>query len=164
MQSVWQLVKAQFHKSKSQAVSFFVIVLVGAILLNIGLVITHNYDRNYDQHADRLNSAGAILAIKSQDEKLVNKLMTAMQEDDRSAEVEKRDILFATATLAYGDGEQTRNMVFMNQQDRPNISQIDYIEYSSDAYEHPIYLPWLFHTGGNYQLGDSFEMEIVLMS
>ena len=68
MQSVWQLVKAQFHKSKSQAISFFVIVLVGAVLLNIGLVITYNYDRNYDQHADRLNSAGAILAIKSQDE------------------------------------------------------------------------------------------------
>mgnify|MGYP003275940862 FL=1 len=164
MRSVWQLVKAQFHKSKSQAISFFVIVLVGAVLLNIGLVITHNYDRNYDQHADRLNSAGAILAIKSQDKKLVDELMTTMQEDDRIIEVEKRDILFATATLAYRDGEQTRNMVFMNQQDHPNISQIDYIEYSSDVYEHPIYLPWLFHTGGNYQLGDSFEMEIVLMS
>lgn len=164
MHSVWPLVKAQFHKSKSQAISFFVIVLLGAVLLNIGLVITHNYDRNYDHHADRLNSVGAILAIKSQDEELVNEMTAAMQEDERSIAIEKRDILFATATLAYGEGEQTRNMVFMNQQDEPEISQIDYLEHSADTYEHPIYLPWLFHTGGDYQLGDSFDMEIILMS
>lgn len=56
MTNIWMLAKANLRKSKSQTIGMLLLILLAAMLLNIGLVMYFRMGAFFDQRADELNS------------------------------------------------------------------------------------------------------------
>ncbi|MFV0393380.1 MAG: FtsX-like permease family protein [Coprobacillaceae bacterium] len=162
MQRVWHLTKSYIRKGKGQIATFFIIVVVAATLMNIGLLVWSNYDANFTAKAKESNHANIGIFIQEDDKEIVNTFEQELLNDKRSKEVEVRKTLFANSEFIYGTGVQNRFCAVLNAEDTQEINKITYIEKSEKHIDNPVYLPYLYHTGGNYDIGDEFTIKFTM--
>lgn len=160
MKKSWLLAKGNINKGKGQAVSFFVVILMAAMLMNIGLVTWLNYDKNYDRKATEANSADLVFIAQMLDQQTADDFMEEITKDKRTAEAEQQEVLYAGGKYDYAGGEQSGGTVFIPKEATTEIGKIQLGEVSGEKFENPIYLPYLFQTGGGYELGDTFSIRI----
>lgn len=163
MKKIWLLAKSNISKGKGQAVSFFAVILTAALLMNIGLVTWRNYEQNYDRKAAAGNTADLVFVAQA-DEDTAEKFEQQLNQDERTKDTEVRDILFAGGKFQYSGGEQSRGAVLLKKDSTAKIGKISFTETVEENYDKPIYLPYLFQSGGGYQLGDTFSIRLFSMS
>lgn len=160
MRKIWILVSANLRKSRGQAVSFFFLILLAASLLNIGTVVSFHYDENFDRRARENNSADVITTIQNRAGTYIAQYEKELAEDERTAQVEVRPALFFAGSCEYGDSETTHSFAVLDAGQKQEIGKVSYIEKMKEEPERPVYLPWLFQTGGGYHLGDTFRLTV----
>lgn len=154
------LTVANIRKSKGQALSFFIMILMASTLLNIGLLTWRNYNQNFDSRAEELNSADVIITIQNGTDSYSGKFEQELLADERTRELETRDVLFLPGTCKYGTSDTTRSFAIMNETCDFKIGNVSYVEKLSQIPEDAVYLPYLFESGGNYKLGDTFAFTV----
>lgn len=160
MLKIWNLTKSYLRKGKGQIAIFFIIIIITTTLMNIGLLVWRNYDNNFITKANTSNRADVALFMQENNFEVVQQLKREMTSDSRTKQVETRSILFANSEFNYGKGTQNRFCAILNRKDIPKINQITFIDQNLDDVEKPVYLPYIYHTGGNYQLGDAFSIKL----
>ncbi|MFA9463456.1 MAG: ABC transporter permease [Velocimicrobium sp.] len=160
MKILYLLTSANLRKGKSQTLTFSFIILIAALLMNLGLVTWLNYNINFDKEATTLNAADAILVTQSTNHDLVKQLSNKIRSDARTQKLELRSIIFTPATFTYNNAEQMRNLVILNAKNPSKMNKVSYIKKSKQIILNPVYLPYLFYTGGGYEIGDSFNITI----
>jgi len=160
MKNIWLLAKANMNKGKGQSFSFFLVILIAAILMNAGLVVWLNYDVNFERQAKKNNAADAFF-IGNVEADSSDTFLKLLKDDQRVETAESREVLYAMGQYQYSVGEQSKGAVFLKKDDTISIGHVDYLELSDKTYEDPIYLPYLFQTGGGYRLGDEFEIRLI---
>lgn len=160
MHKIWNLTSANLRKGRGQAASFFVIVALAAMLLNLGVVTGSNYDKNYDRRAEQLNGADVIVTMQNKDSAYTSHYEEELFADSRVKELEVRSTLFLTGNCAFGQNETRRMFAMLEEKGPFSVGQVSYVEKSADKFEAPIYLPYLFKSGGGYQLGDPFTLTV----
>lgn len=160
MRQIWLLTSANLKKNKGQAVSFFLLILLSAILLNIGLIVSLRYDNNFDQRAEEAESADVITTIQDMGDGYLEDYKKELLEDNRTTGLEIRPVLFLAGSSQYGGSETARLYAVMNEAEKQEYGKIKYIEKTAQSVESPVYLPWLYKTGGGYGLGDIFKLKI----
>lgn len=162
MGKIWNLTAARFLKDRGQVFSFGSMILIAAMLLNLGLVTWRNYDGNFDRRAKQLNSADVIFAVQETDETWLDGFLTELSEDGQAKGMERRPALMLPGRCEYAENEFARNYVMLNASDAQTIGRVAYVEKMQETVERPVYLPYLFHTGGGYETGDSFTLTVSL--
>ena len=147
MTYIWLLTKSHLHKNKGQSLSLLLIIILAGILMNLGLMVGLHYNQSFDQRAKDLNSADVIIALQKKDPKYISSFEQKLYTD-------------LSGECQYNQDETTKQFAIMNAQSKHQISQISYVEKSKTSYNNPIYLPYLFKTGGNYELGDTFHLRV----
>ena len=160
MTYIWLLTKSHLHKNKGQSLSLLLIIILAGILMNLGLMVGLHYNQSFDQRAKDLNSADVIIALQKKDPKYISSFEQKLYTDKLSSQIEKQSILYLSGECQYNQDETTKQFAIMNAQSKHQISQISYVEKSKTSYNNPIYLPYLFKTGGNYELGDTFHLRV----
>lgn len=160
MTYIWLLTKSHLHKNKGQSLSLLLIIILAGILMNLGLMVGLHYNQSFDQRAKDLNSADVIIALQKKDPKYISSFEQKLYTDKLSSQIEKQSILYLSGECQYNQDETTKQFAIMNAQSKYQISQISYVEKSKTSYNNPIYLPYLFKTGGNYELGDTFHLRV----
>lgn len=158
--NIWLLTTANLRKSKGQTASFFIIVLMASLLMNLGLVTWFNYDKTFDRRAEELNSPGVMMVLQNTNPSYISGLKDAIQKDGRTSRLEVKPILLMHGQCMYGNGEIPKNFAILNSSEQREIGKISYTAQSEAALENPIYLPHLFHTGGGYETGNKFTLII----
>lgn len=160
MTYIWLLTKSHLHKNKGQSLSLLLIIILAGILMNLGLMVGLHYNQSFDQRAKDLNSADVIIALQKKDPKYISSFEQKLYTDKLSSQIEKQSILYLSRECQYNQDETTKQFAIINAQSKHQISQISYVEKSKTSYNNPIYLPYLFKTGGNYELGDTFHLRV----
>lgn len=164
MGKLWLLAAANLRKGKGQAASFFLMIFLSALLLNLGLVTWLNYDNAFDRRAEELNSADVIAVLQNTNPDYTRKLERELREDSRTEQLEARSAQYLAASCIYGEGETTRKFAVLPKEAEGEMGKVSYVEQLEEKVEHPIYLPYLFQTGGGYQLGDAFLLNVITES
>ncbi|MDF2800751.1 MAG: transporter permease [Anaerocolumna sp.] len=158
MKHILLLSKSYLRKGKLQTISFLVILLFAALLLNMGIVTLLNFGNNFDKRSELLNSEDSLSLMLKKDYK--EEYLDFLKNDERVKDYEVKKVIFTLSSMSYGGGDLTLSTVFMNISDTDRIGKSAIVKKSDVKYDNGVYLPLSFHTGGGYEFGDTIDFTI----
>ena len=146
-------------KDKGSFVSFGLIVLFTAFMLNLALVLAFQVDEAYDAKFDALNAASINLYIpEAQDSEVLSAELSAI---DGVSMVEARPAVYAEAVVRDFRGTDfDMNTVFYNMDDARSVNLLDVREQAADAQEPAIFLPMYVANFGEFAIGDQIVYQV----
>ncbi len=158
----WLLSKSNIRNSKGLTIGLIILIILATSFLNIMLVIFTDFTGNAEKNAIKLNSEDAYILLNGDISKIEdNYIETLINDDVQNYEV-IRTVGFLTDT-SYGEGTVTPLVLLENTETALNceIGKTEIIEEDLAILSEYIYLPYQYHTGGNYNIGDDYELKIL---
>lgn len=156
-------IKSQFiynlKKDKGSYISFGIVILITAIMLNLALVLVFQVDRAYDKKFEDLDTATINVCIpRIQDADTLKDDIKALE---GVSEVECREAVFLEAVVKDFRGTDfSMNTVFYNKDESRNINKLDIKEERAETTGKSIYLPLYVASFGEFGLDDEIIYEI----
>lgn len=146
-------------KDKGSYISFGIVVLITAIMLNLAFVLLFQVDKAYDDKFNRLNTASfnfTILKIQNDD---------TLKEDIRAlddvVDIECREAVFAEVVVKdFRDTDFSMNTLFYNKDEFRNMNKLDIKEEKAEMTDNSIYLPLYVSAFGEFGIDDEIVYEI----
>lgn len=157
MKKSFLIARSNIRKAKAQTVSLVVLVLLASMMMNLWLMLSMDYKRNFDRYHDKLNAEHVTMALGSDDPEFRRYLSETIENDGRVTQYEMSDALYMPGAIPYNDGEINTALIFLNQKsvaDR-TVGKIEIVEDSN--YTSGIYLPLLYNT---VPIGETIDMTI----
>ena len=148
------LVLHNLKKVKGQFISFGIVMLITALILNTSLVLLFQTGAAYDKRFDELNTADLSVSIPAAaaDDALSDEIAAL----DGVTAVERHDALFASAALQEFQGSEfTMNTYFYRLSDARTISRLTAEEESGRDDEAGAYIPLYLSELGGYKTGET---------
>ncbi|WP_295081725.1 ABC transporter permease [Ruminococcus sp.] len=150
------LVLHNLKKAKGQFISFGIVMIITAVILNISLVLLFQTGDAYDKRFDELNtadiSASVPAALASEE------LAGDIGQINGVSAVEKNEALFASAALQEFQGSEfTMNTYFYKLSDERTISKHTIEEKASSEEENGAYIPMYLSALGGYKTGEKIR-------
>ena len=159
MKNIWILAKANLRKSKSQTFSVGLLVLVVAMLLNIGLVMFFDVGSFFEQRAEELNSPHFVAIhhkYGSQGEEL-----EFILNFPEVTEVETTSVIFGMGGVHLGETFSTSAIIIAPQDYRQTMNPPSLIGNYLPLGGNSVYVPHFMILQGNFDLGDEIRVEIL---
>ena len=146
-------------KDKESYISFGIVVLITAIMLNLALVLVFQVDRAYDNKFEDLETATINVCIPQiQDTDTLREDVKGLE---GVSEVECREAVFLEAVVKDFRGTDfSMNTVFYNKDEFRDMNKLDIKEESAESTGESIYLPLYVASFGKFGLGDKIIYEI----
>lgn len=159
MKTLSTLVFHNLKKDKGSYLSFGIIILFTAFMMNLALVLDFQTDKAYDEKFESLNTADINFCIPEIQD--TDELETDIMQIEGIQDLESRDGIFATAVVKDFRGTDfSMNTVFYNMDDSRELNRLEVKEESKDAFDFPIYVPLYVSSFGEFGVGDEITYEI----
>lgn len=158
----WLLSKSNIRNSKGLTIGLIILIILATSFLNIMFVIFTDFSGNAERNATKLNSEDAYILLNGDISKIEDSYIEALINDDVQNYEIIKTVGFLTDT-PYGEGTVTPLVLLENAETALNceIGKTEIIEEDLSILFEYIYLPYQYHTGGNYNIGDDYELKIL---
>lgn len=159
MRKISGLTLHNLKKDRGQYISFGIIILLTAFILNLALVLLFQVDKAYDKRFSELNTSNINFCIpKTQD---INTLSNECGNVDGVGNLESREGLFTDATIKDFRGTDfSINTVFYNIDDTRKLNKFEIKEESNDKFSPSVYVPLYVAQFGEFSIGDKITYQI----
>ncbi len=152
------LALANIRRGKGAAFSLFILILLAALLLNVGLTVILKINSFYDEKVEQLQGAHVSTIVNSKDyqQPEVNFLESA-------EEIETEDILImAAAKYRYGASDYNFDIAILNMDINRKIAPLHLVGKSDEfnVADDIVYLPYSYQANGGYELGDTITINL----
>lgn len=157
------LARSNIRKAKGQTAAIIVLVLLAAVMMNLWLMLTTDYKKNFDRCHDRLNEGHVTMSVYSGDEEFRGFMDNLLKSRSDVTEYCISDAYGWVGTFSYNGGEVNSNLIFLekNAALSRNVGKIEIVEDGEkDGCTSGVYLPMLYGTAGNYFVGDEIEIAL----
>ena len=148
-----------FHnlkKAKGQFISFGIVMLITAIILNTALVLLFQTGDAYDALFDELNTSDLSVTVPSA--LSYDELLDDISEIDGVSATNTNEALFASAALQdFQDSEFTMNTFFYRMDDERDLTKHKITEQIETADDITAYIPLYLSELGGYKTGESIR-------
>ena len=154
-----RLILHNLKKAKGQFISFAVVMLITAVILNTALVLLFQTGDAYDALFDELNTSDLSVTVPSQisSDELLNEISTV----DGVFETNTHEALFASAALQdFQDAEFTMNTYFYRIGDERELTKHSIVEQTETKDKMSAYIPLYLSELGGYKTGESIRYVI----
>lgn len=140
-------------KEKSSFISFGIIILITALILNCAAVLLRQVDSAYDVKFEKLSTA-MINAIIPEVQKS-SELEKAINETEEVEKCESHTAIMTEATVKdFNDADFSMNTVFYNIDDKRTLNNFELLSESKNNVDNPIYIPLYVSNFGGFALND----------
>lgn len=152
------LARANIRKAKGQTTAIIVIVLLSSLMMNLWLMLSMDYRKNFDRCHDRLNDGHVNIAAYVTDDDFKNFISDTLKERSDVTDYTVSDAFCEPFSFEYNGGEISQLAVILEKEDAlsRNVGKFEITE-DSDI-KSGIYLPMLYSTGDNYAVGDTIKV------
>ena len=152
------LARANIRKAKGQTTAIIVIVLLSSLMMNLWLMLSMDYRKNFDRCHDRLNDGHVNIAAYVTDDEFENFISDTLKERYDVTDYTVSDAFCEPFSFEYNGGEISQLAVILEKEDAlsRNVGKFEITE-DSDI-KSGIYLPMLYSTGDNYAVGDTIKV------
>lgn len=154
---ITHLALANIKRSKSAAISLFILIFIAAMLLNIGMTIITQLNSFYDQKVDQLHDPHVSILMNSANFQQSYGEYLNNYSGVKETETEEI-ILLNSAEFLYGESELNSAAVLLNTDVNRSFSPFKLVEKLDTIQTNDIYLPYIFKTNAGYKLGDRFTL------
>ncbi|WP_373216264.1 ABC transporter permease [Ruminococcus sp. 5_1_39BFAA] len=160
MKKNFLIARSNIRKAKGQTAAIIVLILLAAMMMNLWLMLSMDYKRNFERYHDRLNAEHVTLALGSRDAGLRSFISEILGKDARTEEYCMGDALFMVGSFAYNGGEVNAEFIIQEKQAALNrsVGRIEIVEDSD--FTSGIYLPMLYSADSNLTVGQTIELTI----
>lgn len=151
------LVKRQFREHRGLMVTVLLLAVLAGALGNLGVVFAHDYPRDFRSRVDELGSEHVQVAVP--DAEARDAAVEELEADLRVTRVATQEARLGWSNIEYNGENATVGAAFVDLNEETPLGQSHVVFELKRPLENPIYVPLMLSTGGNYQLGDPFEVE-----
>ncbi len=144
MRKSFLLARSNLRKAKGQTAAIIVLIFLGALMLNLWLMLSMDYKQNFDRCHDRLNAEHVTFAIDGDSSEIQDFVKDTIEDDERTAEYFLDTVMHMVGIFEYNGGEMNSELIFMEKEaalSRP-VGKIEIIEDSN--YTSGVYMPNLY--------------------
>lgn len=154
------IARSNLRKAKGQMAAIVVLILLAAFMLNLWLMLSMDYKRNFDRYHDQLNAEHVTLVLGSNDAGVRDFVSETLKNDARVTQYCMDDVLEMVGSFEYNGGELNAEFVFLEKQAALNrsVGRVEIVEDS--GYTSGVYLPMLYGTNNNYSVGETIDITI----
>ncbi len=152
------LARSNIRKAKGQTVAIVVLVLLASIMMNLWLMLSMDYRKNFDRSHDKLNDGHVNLSAYVISNDFKNFISDTLKERTDITEFTVSDAFCALSSFKYNGGELSMLAVLLEKEDARSRS-VGGFEITEDSdFKSGIYLPMLYGMGNNYAAGDTIKI------
>lgn len=153
MRNIWNQVAYNFRKDRPSYLSFGIIILITALILNCAAVLLMQVDKAYAAKFERLNTAD--LNILVPEVQHTTDVEAALRKLSGVEVVESHKAIFLEATVRdFLDTDFAMNTVFYRLEDARTLNTFEMVSESETEVKNPIYIPLYVSEFGGFQVGD----------
>lgn len=165
MKKIWTQIIYRLKKDKGSYISFGVIMLVTALLLNMACVLLFQVDKAYDDKFRKLNAADINFYIpkKQHDSETEKYLQDGLMDIKGVKDIECREAIYLNAIVKDFKGEDMdMNTVFYNVSSPRRLNLLEHREKVNEIYEdkNSINIPYFVSNFGEFDTNDTIVYEI----
>lgn len=140
------IARSNLRKAKGQTIAIVVLILLAAMLLNLGLMLSIDYQANFDRYHDQLNAEHVTLTVDDIDGSVKTVLSEKLANDPDVAEYRLDACMHMAGTFPYNGGEMNSWFVLLEKQTAitRSLGKAEIVEDSD--YTSGVYLPMLYRT------------------
>lgn len=159
MTRVSRLTLHNLRKDKGQYISFGIIILLTALILNSALVLLFQVDKAYDEKFNGQNTANINLCIpRIQD---TDDLEKDLLDINGVQDLEHREAIMTSSTIKDFRGiDFSISTIFYNKDDPREFNKLTVTEESSKDFENSVYIPFYISQFGEFNIGDRITFQI----
>ncbi|MDO4323194.1 MAG: ABC transporter permease [Lachnospiraceae bacterium] len=160
MKKSFLIVRANLCRAKGQTASIAALMLIASLMLNLWLMLSMDYKRNFERYHDKLNAEHVTLALSSDDAGMRDFVSETLEKDARTEEYCIDDIMFMVGSFEYNGGEVNTEFVIFDRQTALNrpVGKIEIVEDSE--FTSGIYLPMLYGADHHISVGETIDIMI----
>lgn len=150
------LILHNLKKSKGQFISFGIVMLITAVILNTALVILFQTGDAYDSLFDELNTSDLSVTVPSA--LSYDELLNDISEIDGVSATDTNEALFASAALQdFKNSEFTMNTYFYRIDDKRKLTKHKITEQTETTDDISAYIPLYFSEFSGYKTGEDIR-------
>ncbi|MGG3506734.1 FtsX-like permease family protein [Paenibacillus lautus] len=155
--AIFKLSIANMKKAKSATISLFIMILIAAMLLNMGLTLMNKMSHFYENKTMQLDEAHLSIAMnKDSFEPSYEDFFRAYPGVEKTKT--EQIILLPMVTIRYKKTDFSTSAAILNADLSRTIAPLRLIEESRTELGRRIYLPFSLKVNGDYRLGDHFKL------
>lgn len=146
-------------KDKGAYISFGIVILFTALMLNLAFVLVFQVDNAYNEKFTKLNTATMNICIsKMQD---IDQLSQDLEEIEGVGKVESREAVFLeTVVKDFRNTDFSMNTVFYNMNETRSVNKLEIKEENEIISEQSIYIPLYVASFGEFELNEEIIYEV----
>ncbi|MDE7289682.1 MAG: ABC transporter permease, partial [Oscillospiraceae bacterium] len=146
--------------AKGQTVAIIVLVLIASIMMNLWLMLSMDYRKNFHRCPDRINDGHVNIAAYVAGDDFKNFISDTLKERSDVTEFTVSDAFCAPMSFGYNGGEMSALGVLLEKEEALS-RDVGKFEITEDSdIKSGIYLPMLYGTGNNYSVGDKINITL----
>ncbi len=155
------LARANIRRGKGQTAAIVMLVLLSSLMMNLWLMLSTDYRKNFDRCHDRLNDGHINLAAYVTGEDFKEFFTAALEKRPDITEFTISDGFCAPFSFKYNGGEITHLGVLLEKEDALSRKAGKFEITEDSDYKSGIYLPMLYGTRNNYAAGDRIKITLL---
>lgn len=147
------IARANLRRGKGQTAAIVALILMGAAMLNLWLMLSMDYKRNFDRCHQELNAGHVTLVLNGRSEELSGFIDDILKTDEQVTDYSIEDALCMVGSFAYNQGEVNTELLILEKEAALNrsVERMEILEEGDAA--SGVYLPMLYGTDGNLAPG-----------
>lgn len=159
MKKIANQILYNLKKEKTSFISFGVIILITALILNCAAVLLCQVDRAYDTKFEKLSTA--MLNAIVPEVQNSSELEKAIDEIEKVEKIESYTAIMTEATVKdFNGADFSMNTVFYNIDDKRTLNNYELVRESKNNVDDPIYIPLYVSNFGGFALNDEIVYAI----
>lgn len=154
------IARSNLRRAKGQTAAIVALILAASLMLNLWLMLSMDYKRNFDRYHEKLNAEHVTLAVYSDDDQMRDYIAETLEADFRTEQYCMDDVLLANGSFMYSGGEVAQVFVFLEKQAALSrtVGTLEIVEDS--GFTSGVYLPMLYSTDKNISIGETMEFTL----
>ena len=155
------LTGSNFRKNRGTSVGLFLLILIASMLIAIVMLAFTDAYPTAGREAERLNAGDGFIMIGKDIDGFDDEVLADIFAE-QTKEYQCRECLaYANISLEFGNGTIAPTLIISDASVLDDeIDRIEIIEEDSSIEKDYVYVPYQFHTGGGYEIGDKYSFEI----
>ncbi|WP_449602953.1 ABC transporter permease [Paenibacillus sp. Marseille-Q9583] len=155
---IGKLAWSNIRKRKSATITLFVLIMIAALLLNIGLTVSLKLNSFQQEKISKLNTPDITAYFPFNEnvknyESLVDSYPYTETWENEAA------LLLPDVKINYGGNNTAIAFLILNKDSQRSMGLFNTTSRLEPADQNTIYLPYIFHGGSGYNLGDTISFE-----
>lgn len=159
MRKLLYIARSNMRKARGQTVAIVILIFIAALMLNLWLMLSMDYKKNFDRYHDKLNAEHVTIAVNDENGDVRAFLNQRLSDDEKVKSYILNDCMHMVGTFPYNGGTMNGDFVFMEKglALSREIGKVEIVEEGKEA--SGAYLPMLYKTD-DIKVGKTVEISI----